>query len=57
MMISEVFTTADGEISVWLDGGIHVRMDSLRKDPVELSEDDALALSEALLKLVNTARE
>lgn len=34
----EVFEMANGDISVWVDGGIHLKINTPGKDPVELGE-------------------
>ncbi|MGN6365827.1 hypothetical protein [Asticcacaulis taihuensis] len=50
-MKREVFTTSSGEVSVWLDGGIHLKIEKANNDPAELSEAEAIELADILLKL------
>jgi len=50
-MASKIFTTSGGEVSVWLDGGIHLKINSANNDPAELSEEEAIELAGILLKL------
>ena len=45
---TEVFEMASGDISVWIDGGIHLKVNAPGKDPVELGEQEALKLGELL---------
>lgn len=47
----EVFEMANGDISVWVDGGIHLKINTPGKDPVELGEQEALKLGELLVRL------
>ena len=44
---------AEGEITVWVDGGIHIRTRNPHGDPVEMSDRDAKELAELLLRLVD----
>ena len=48
---TEVFEMASGDISVWVDGGIHLRVNASGKDPVELGAQEALKLGELLVRL------
>ena len=48
---TEVFEMASGDISVWIDGGIHLKVNAPGKDPVELGEQEALKLGELLVRL------
>lgn len=43
-------------ISLWVDGGIHIKTRGPHGDPVEMSEDEALALADLLRKLVDERR-
>lgn len=52
----EVFEMASGDISVWVDGGIHLKVNTTGTDPVELGECEALMLGELLVRLVNEQR-
>ena len=47
----KVHYLAEGEISVWLDGGIHIKTLNPSGDPVEMSERDARELAALLLQL------
>lgn len=51
-----VFDMASGDISVWVDGGIHIKINSSGKDPVEMSEREALELGELLVRLATNQR-
>lgn len=53
---TEIFEMASGDISVWVDGGIHLKVNSKFKDPVELGESGALELGELLVRLANEQR-
>ncbi|WP_332854863.1 hypothetical protein [Duganella sp. S19_KUP01_CR8] len=48
---TEVFEIASGDISVWVDGGIHLKVNAPGKDPVELGKQEALKLGELLVRL------
>lgn len=48
---TEVFKLASGDISVWVDGGIHVKINAPGADPVELGEQEALKLGKLLVRL------
>ena len=48
---TEVFEMASGDIFVWVDGGIHLKIRGAGTDPVELGEEEALELGELLLRL------
>jgi hypothetical protein len=43
-------------ITVWVDGGIHIKTRGPSGDPVEMSEKEALALADLLRKLVREQR-
>jgi hypothetical protein len=48
-----VYEIADGEVVLWtVDGTIHIKTISKYNDPVELSEVDAIELSQLLVRLV-----
>lgn len=53
---TEVFEMASGEISIWVEGGIHLKVNTTGKDPVELGEQEALKLAELLIRLANESR-
>jgi len=53
---TEVFEMASGDISIWADGGIHLKVNTTGKDPVELGEQEALKLGELLVRLANEQR-
>ncbi len=46
--MSKVYEPVE-HVSVWVDGGIHIKTSEPHGDPVEMSEEDALVLA-ALLK-------
>jgi len=50
---TEVFEMASGDISIWVDGGIHRKVNTSGRDPVELGEHEALELGELLVRLAN----
>ena len=50
------FTTSDGEVRAWVDGGIHLQATTPHGDPVELSEREALALVAALSGMLRRLR-
>lgn len=52
----EVFEMASGDISIWVDGGIHLKLNVAHSDPVELGEEEALQLGRLLLRLVDEQR-
>lgn len=54
---TEIFEMASGDISIWLDGGIHLKLNTTYKDPVELSEQEALELGQLLVRLANAQRD
>ncbi|SFG99381.1 hypothetical protein SAMN05518865_12751 [Duganella sp. CF458] len=53
---TEVFEMASGDISIWVDGGIHLKVNTPGRDPVELGEQEALKLGELLVRLANEQR-
>ena len=48
----QVHLLADGEITVWVDGGIHIKTRNPCGDPVEMNEKDARDLAALLLRLL-----
>ncbi|UUZ48576.1 hypothetical protein LP420_38720 [Massilia sp. B-10] len=50
---TEVFEMASGDISIWVDGGIHLKVNTPGRVPVELGEQEALKLGELLVRLAN----
>ncbi len=54
---SGIFEMASGDISIWVDGGIHLKLNTTYKDPVELGEREALELGELLVRLARQQRE
>ncbi|WP_303759035.1 hypothetical protein [Sphingobium yanoikuyae] len=46
----QVYEPVEG-ISVWIDGGIHIKARDPHGDPVEMSEEEALALAVLLHRL------
>jgi hypothetical protein len=54
---TEVFNLAGGEIALWVDGGIHLKLNNKYKDPVEIGEENALELANLLIRLVKEQRE
>lgn len=53
---TEVFEMASGDISIWVDGGIHLKVNAAGSDPVELGETEALELGRLLIRLVEDQR-
>jgi hypothetical protein len=51
--MTEVIEMASGDISVWVDGGIHVDVNTKSKDPIEPGEQEALRPGELLIRLTN----
>ncbi len=49
--MSQVFQPVP-DIAVWVDGGIHIKTREPHGDPIEMSEEKALALSDLLKRLV-----
>lgn len=49
---------ADGDIALWIDDGqtIHLKVRAPFGDPIELSEDEALALAHTLTLLAQRLR-
>jgi hypothetical protein len=43
-------------ITIWVDGGIHIKTREPHGDPVEMTEEEALALADLLGKLVEEHR-
>lgn len=54
-----VYEMSGGDIDVWVDpgGAICLKVRTEFNDPVELSEHEAIALAELLMRLVNEQRE
>jgi hypothetical protein len=48
---TESFSISDGEVSAWIEGGIHLKAVTSNGDPVELSESEARAVADALDEL------
>jgi hypothetical protein len=55
-MSGGTYSAASGEITLWLDGGIHLKVQEPSGDPIEMSEDEAVELANLLLKLVEDAK-
>jgi hypothetical protein len=53
--MSQVFEPVE-HITVWVDGGIHIKTGEPQGDPVEMSEEEALALADLLRTLVEGDR-
>lgn len=53
---TEIFEMASGDISIWVDGGIHLKVNTTGKVPVELGEKEALKVGELLVRLANEQR-
>jgi len=53
---TKIFEMASGDISVWIDGGIHMKLNTTYKDPVELRNHEALELGQLLIRLANEQR-
>jgi len=49
--MAQLHEPVDG-ITVWIDGGIHIKTRDPHGDPIEMSEDEALALAALLQQLV-----
>jgi len=45
-------SVSDGEVSAWIDGGIHLKAITKFGDPVELSAEEARMVVDGLLRLV-----
>jgi len=50
------FSLSDGEVSAWVDGGIHLKVKTSQGNPVELSADEAKALVAALSRMIRRLR-
>ena len=48
-----VFSLSEGEVTAWIDGGIHLKAATAFGDPVELSEAEARSLIAALSRLLD----
>jgi hypothetical protein len=55
-MDNKVYELSGGEIDVWVDGGIMLKVRNGSNDPAELSEQDAEELGNLLLRLVKESR-
>ncbi|MDP9095730.1 MAG: hypothetical protein M3N26_04100 [Pseudomonadota bacterium] len=53
--MAQTYRPVDG-IDVWVDGGIHIKTRDPHGDPVEMGEDEALALATLLQRLVAEQR-
>jgi hypothetical protein len=53
--MSQVYEPVE-HVTVWVDGGIHIKTREPHGDPVEMSEDEALALVDLLKRLVEEER-
>ena len=53
--MSQVFEPVE-HVSVWVDGGIHIKTREPHGDPVEMSEEQALAPADLLRRLVEEER-
>jgi len=49
----ESISVSNGEVSAWIDGGIHLKALTSTGDPVELSESDARAVADGLNTLAD----
>ena len=49
--MSQVFEPVE-HITIWVDGGIHIKTREPHGDPVEMNEEEALALAALLQRLV-----
>jgi hypothetical protein len=47
------FSLSNGEVSAWVDGGIHLKATTSQGDPVELSADEAKVLVAALSRMIH----
>jgi hypothetical protein len=50
--LPEVFEFESGEVAVWYDSCVCIKAVSPAGDPVEMRDEEAVALAEALLRLV-----
>jgi hypothetical protein len=53
--MAQTYEPVDG-IRVWIDGGIHIKTCDAHGDPVEMSEEEALALAGLLQRLAAEQR-
>ena len=53
--MSERFEPVE-HVTVWVDGGIHIKTREPHGDPVEMSEEEALALADLLRRRVEERR-
>jgi hypothetical protein len=53
--MAQVFEPVE-HVTVWVDGGIHIKTREPHGDPVEMSEEQALALADLLKRLVEEER-
>ena len=53
--VVQVYEPVDG-IFVWIDGGIHIKTRDPHGDPVEMSQEEALALATLLHRLAAEQR-
>lgn len=54
---TKAFIMASGDISIWVDGSIHLKFNTPHNDPVELGEQEALVLGKLLVRLSNEQRQ
>jgi hypothetical protein len=50
---TEIFGMASGDTSIWVGGGIHLKVNTPGGDSVELGEHEALELGELPVRLAN----
>jgi len=48
--MSEVYEPVEN-VTVWLDGGVHIKTRDLHGDPVEMTGSQAIALADLLIRL------
>ena len=48
---NKILKFSDGDVVIWADGGIMIKALTSYGDPVELSDEEAIELGEALIKL------
>jgi hypothetical protein len=49
---TDTVSVSDGEVSAWIDGGIHLKATTPSGDPVELSAEEAKLVIDGLVRLV-----
>jgi len=50
------YYVVSGEITLWVDGAIHIRTSEPHGDPVEINGDEAQDLVDLLIKLIAEIR-